>query len=244
MKTFLPVDTPRHVRHIRHVTQLAVLLPALALATVGGCSSSSPPPDAGAGVAPAPTCDAPGGPAPAAGGADMHCGSDVQPVVMSACTGVPDGGDDGGGATADDAGPPLPCGESGPSYGATMYGTAGDDDDCKYHVSYSVGPVCENENVYFVVIATYKTDGSPVTGAATLAEICLNDTHIGPPKIDSVPPQGLQTVRESPPGTYTIGPIQFDESGKWTVRFHFYETCFDTLDDSPHGHAAFFMDVP
>jgi hypothetical protein len=250
MKTLSTIDRPR--RHVRPVKALPVLLlPVLTLALLGACSDNGSTSDAAPDGAQAPTCDAPGGPAPIAGGADMHCGTDVQPVSLASCMFIPDGGDDGGASDdggaatggGDDAGP-LPCGENGPSYGSTMYGTEGDDDDCKYHVSYSVGPVCENESVYFVVVATYKTDGAPLTGANPLAEICLNDTHIGPPKIDSVPPQGLQTARESPPGTYTIGPIQFDEAGKWTVRFHFYETCYDTLDDSPHGHAAFFMDVP
>jgi hypothetical protein len=28
------------------------------------------------------------------------------------------------------------------------------------------------------------------------------------------------------------------------VRFHFYEDCLDLLPDSPHGHAAYFIDVP
>ena len=48
---------------------------------------------------------------------------------------------------------------------------------------------------------------------------------------------------ETSPGTYTYGPIRFDASGKWTVRFHLYEDCVDG-DTSPHGHAAFFVTVP
>ena len=32
--------------------------------------------------------------------------------------------------------------------------------------------------------------------------------------------------------------------GKWTVRFHFNEICCDVNSDSPHGHAAFFVNVP
>jgi hypothetical protein len=219
---------------------------AFAIPLFGACSSSNAP--SVSSTAPAPTCASPGGPVSTdAGGADMHCGMDVQSVSLSSCTVLPDGGgDDAGPNAADggDAGAPLPCGENGPTYGTTMYGTSGDDDDCKYHVSYFVGGICEDESVYFVVTAAYKMGGKPLTGANPLAEVCLNDTHIGPPKIDSIPPQGLQTAKESPPGTYTIGPIQFDQSGRWTVRFHFYENCYDTLDDSPHGHAAFFMDVP
>jgi hypothetical protein len=127
-------------------------------------------------------------------------------------------------------------------YGATMYGTEGDDDDCKYHVSYDATPLCENDGVYFIVTAHYLTrDGAPLTGACTQAEVCLNNEHVGPPPSDVV---GSEPVVEGPPGTYTIGPVVFDEPGTWTVRFHFNELCCDILADSPHGHAAFFVDVP
>jgi len=36
----------------------------------------------------------------------------------------------------------------------------------------------------------------------------------------------------------------FDKSGRWVVRFHFFESCSDVPDDSPHGHVAFYIDVP
>jgi hypothetical protein len=39
------------------------------------------------------------------------------------------------------------------------------------------------------------------------------------------------------------GPLRFDRSGRWVVRFHFYEDCNDG-ESSPHGHIAFFVDVP
>ena len=167
------------------------------------------------------------------------------------CTRLPDASsDDGGGGdtSGQDAGPPLPCGEDGPTYGSTMYGTSADDDDCKYHVSYSVGGICENEGVYFVVTATQLANQMPLTGADPLIEVCLNDTHPSP-AVDAPPSGkngGMQVAHEDPanPGQYTIGPIQFDSPGKWTVRFHFFENCYDTFADSPHGHAAFFMDVP
>jgi hypothetical protein len=48
---------------------------------------------------------------------------------------------------------------------------------------------------------------------------------------------------EISPGTYRVGPILFDKPGRWVVRFHFFETCFDA-PDSPHGHAAFYIQVP
>ena len=44
-------------------------------------------------------------------------------------------------------------------------------------------------------------------------------------------------------GVYS-GNIIFDKAGDWTVRFHIHEECFDFLDDSPHGHAAFRITVP
>ncbi len=158
-------------------------------------------------------------------------------------------GDDGGGGggSAEDAGPaPVagPCEENGPDYGSTMDGTEGDDDDCKYHLSYTASPLCENNGTYFVVKANYLTQNSaPLTGACTFAEVCLSNTHPGP-AVDGRPPAGKQVVVEGPPGTYTIGPVEFDAPGNWTVRFHFNESCCDLADDSPHGHAAFHVTVP
>ena len=242
-----PSLSPSLSARSRLVFSHAVGLPMFGLALLGACSSSSGSPLAEAG-AEAPTCDVVGG--PASGPVDDHCaGQTPQSVSQASCMPALDAavGDDGG--AAGDAGAdggasqPLPCGEDG-AFGTTMYGTAGDDDDCKYHVSYQVGGICENEGVYFVITATYLTrNEAPLTGAATFVEVCLNDTHV-PPAIDSIPPQGKQTVVESPPGTYTVGPIQFDAPGKWTVRVHFNETCYDIFDDSPHGHAAFFVNVP
>jgi hypothetical protein len=193
------------------------------------------------------TCASPGG--AVTGVADTHCvGVPPQTVNPLSC-GVTDAGpgdDDSDGGAAGDAGaaPAGPCGENGPDYGATMYGTEGKDDDCKYDVTYSAAPICENDGTYLVVKATSLSEpGTPVTGACTFAELCLNDTHPAP-SIDSRPPSGKQEVVEGPPGTYTIGPVLFDAPGQWTVRFHFNELCCDVADDSPHGHAAFFLNVP
>ena len=49
---------------------------------------------------------------------------------------------------------------------------------------------------------------------------------------------------ESAGGNYKVGPVKLDQSGRWVVRFHFYETCSDIPEDSPHGHVAFYVDVP
>ncbi len=122
-------------------------------------------------------------------------------------------------------------------YGATMNGSTGNDDDCKYLVSWQSTAVSENAPVYFqVTVDQTDPSGQPVTGAPPRLEVYLDDTHPAP----------NTTVKndETTPGTYVVGPILFDAPGDWTVRFHVHEECADILDDSPHGHAAFFVQVP
>lgn len=155
---------------------------------------------------------------PVAGPADAHCGSTVQAVNASACHA------DGGSGIA-------PGG-----YGATLFNAEGDDDDCKYHLSWTSSPMKENEDVTFTVQATEKASGKFATGAQIVAEAFLNDTH-------PAPNSGQATV-EGNDGTYSIGPVRFDAPGRWTVRFHLHQDCVDLTPDSPHGHAAFFVEVP
>jgi hypothetical protein len=187
----------------------------------------------------APSCASPGG--ATQGAADKHCDKTPPTAVSAASCGVMPPSEDAGAAPTVTSGL---CGENGADYGTTMYGTEGDDDDCKYHVSFTSSPLCENDGTYFVVTAHYLTrDGAPLTGACAFAELCLNDSHVIP-SADYRPPTGKQVVVEGPPGTYTIGPVTLDEAGKWTVRFHFNEQCCDVADSSPHGHAAFFVNVP
>ena len=155
----------------------------------------------------------------------MHCttssGPTVQPTHATSCN--------ASGGTGPGAGPV--------DYGDTMYGNDGDDDDCKYHVHWTSTPVYENTHVTFTVTATKLADNdAPLTGANTSIEAFLTEIHPAPPL--------KQTPTEAPPGTYAVSPVQFDAAGRWTVRFHFYETCDDALPDSPHGHAAFYVDVP
>jgi YtkA-like len=170
------------------------------------------------------TPSAPTGPAGGMvmGAADVHCttsaGMTVQPTNASSCT-----------SSAPSSGPVV-CGDQ-------MYGNDGDDDDCKYHVQWTSTPIYENTAVSFTVTVTKLADnGAPVTGANTSVEAFLSIVHPAPPL--------KQTKTEMPPGTYAVSPVQFDAPGRWTVRFHFFETCDDTLPDSPHGHAAFYVDVP
>jgi hypothetical protein len=133
-----------------------------------------------------------------------------------------DGDDDGGVATSD--------------YGPTMYGAAGDDDDCKYYVSWTATPIVENADTYFTVSALRLADMTPASCAGVRPDVSLSISHGAPaPKNPST---------EIAPGVYKVGPIKFDAPGIWTVRFHFFEECSDGPEDSPHGHAAFFVKVP
>jgi hypothetical protein len=168
---------------------------------------------------------------PITGAADTHCqgtgGLMAQATNQAACH-----------ATIDMSGPqPDMAGSGGGSdYGDTLYNAEGNDDDCKYHVKFTVTPVRKSSQVTFTVTATNLVTNQPVTGADISPEVFLSDTH-------PAPNSGSSTT-ESPPGTYTVGPILFDASGMWTVRFHFFENCTDALPDSPHGHAAFYINVP
>jgi hypothetical protein len=142
------------------------------------------------------------------------------------------GGDDGGG-TADSGACP---GDMASGYGPTMYGQSGSDDDCKYDLSWTSTPTCLNQPVYFTVKATRRGDGSTLEGANPRPDVVLGCTHpIASHPADPSP--------ETAPGTYLVGPIVFDQPGRWVFRLHFYETCIDLVPDSPHGHVAFFIDV-
>jgi hypothetical protein len=120
----------------------------------------------------------------------------------------------------------------------TNYGSEADDDDCKYHVSFSNTCIRLNEPVTFTVKLDTKSDGEPAKGAEP------SNPEIFMAEGDHPSPSNNITATESPDGTYKIGPIVFDRSGRWVVRFHFFEDCSDIPEDSPHGHAAFFIDVP
>jgi hypothetical protein len=150
------------------------------------------------------------------GPADTHCSTSVA-VKTASCSGT------------GDAGAPI-------SYGAPMYGTSGADDDCKYDVTWSSTPIRLAEDATFTVTLNARATGAPVPGAQARIEAFLSDVHPAPAT--------LPTVTETSSGVYRIAPIRFDRSGRWTVRFHFFDACLDALPDSPHGHAAFFVDVP
>ncbi len=176
-----------------------------------------------------------------AGAADVHCvGITPQEANVCICDGTPSGG--GNPCTGYSSTAAMAADSNANSttndYGATMYGAEGDDDDCKYHVKWSASSAALNTDATFTVSATRLVDGTALLHAETRAEVFLSDTHPAP---NTKP---AQSVTENPPGTYTISPVQFDASGVWTVRFHFFELCDDTQDNSDHGHAAFYFTVP
>jgi hypothetical protein len=167
---------------------------------------------------------------PVTGALDTHCkdadGGVVATVVGECMTGS---------EPADAAAPDPDAGAPTSDYGETLFNAEGDDDDCKYHVKWTATAIRANSSVSFDVTLTKLADMSPATGAGVRAEVFLTETHPAAP-----PP----AATESAGGKYTVGPIKFDAAGDWTVRFHFYENCNDAPEDSPHGHAAFFVHVP
>jgi hypothetical protein len=187
-----------------------------------GCSSSSSPTavDGGVGIV--------------TGAIDNHC-SAVTPILTSQASCHPADA----GAPAADAGAPDDAGAE--PMAPVLFNAEADDDDCKYHVKFSTTPVLKNQNVTFnVTVTKLAENNAPATNADVVIESFLADNDLHP-----IPNNGTKTT-ESPAasGKYTVTPVKFDASGRWVVRFHFYENCEDLLEDSPHGHVAFFYDVP
>jgi hypothetical protein len=214
--------------NLRHSLASSAAALTVALVAAQGCSSSTP-----------------GTSGAVSGAQDSHCGSTKQAVDVAACL----GGGDAGVTTAsrvvvlheghdEDAGDASADGGTTPDepYGATMYNAAGNDDECKYTVSFTSTEVGLDKDVTFTLKLASIVDGKPMAGAEPYMENFLGD-HIGPAT--------TQTANETATGTYTIGPVRFDKSGQWTVRFHFYGQCDeDESATSPHGHAAFYFNVP
>ena len=208
------------------MTRQTLVAFAFAFAAAGCGDDTAPSPDLGADLSVPQDLGPAGG--PVSGPQDVHCsamgdmGAIVQTTSQASCH------------------PDVDAGVIMTDYGDTMYNTMGHDDDCKYQVSYTVTPIRENTDTTFTVTAKSNVDGSPVTGANTIAEVFLMDTQ---GNTHPAPNSNVMTT-ESPPGTYTIKPVHFDKPGMWTVRFHFFEDCLDYFPDSPHGHAAFYVSVP
>jgi hypothetical protein len=158
------------------------------------------------------------------------CYTNDAPASTAGC-GVVFQPDTGAGA---DAGAPPDDGGTG-DLGATLYNATGFDDDCKYEVSWTATPVAVNTNVTFTVTVSRLSDGQPAHCAGVGAEPFIGNTP-------AIPTTGAAEIGTT--GTYHVGPIKFTQSGMWTVRFHLYEECSDSNSDSPHGHAAFYVNVP
>ena len=158
---------------------------------------------------------------------DSHCGSTRQLTSKSACQVSADAG------VADAATPAEDGGTS--EYGIPMYNQSGADDECKYDVSWTSTAVYKDTDVTFTLTLKTLVDGAPSVGAEPNTEVFLDTTH-------PAPNAGTKTTDQGA-GVYSIGPIRFDKPGRWTVRFHFFDACVDGVE-SPHGHAAFYVDVP
>lgn len=191
-----------------------------------GCSSDddAAPPSSSA------TCTGSGGPVED-GAVDSHCIDDSDaPIAQEVGKCVTEGDTGAAGAGGGDE-----------EEEAEIHTTsAAQDDDCKYNVSFTVDCVELNKPATFSVkIEKRAAPGGPVTGDDPDGpEVFLADdpSHISP--------SNKIKAAEGPAGTYKIGPIVFDRSGRWVVRFHFNEECSDLPEDSPHGHVAFYVDVP
>jgi YtkA-like len=238
--------TPRIFRMVR-IASVAGLASLTCASLIGGCSSDdatgsgsggSPGSDASAGGSSAGGASA-GGSSNSGGGTctggpvtspvDDHCAGDGGPIVQETGACVSESAD--AGTETGDAGPEEEEELPGPWGGLTSA-----DDDCKYDVSYTVTPICEKQDVTFTVTLKSRVDHKAVTGATPSLEV------LDPNGIPAA--EGNQKSTETSDGVYKITPVTFTKKGKWTVRFHFFETCSDTPEDSPHGHAAFFIDVP
>jgi hypothetical protein len=137
---------------------------------------------------------------------------------------------------ASDAG--APDGGAAPEEEIPLYNSEGYDDACKYHVSWTSTPIRKNELVTFTLALDGLDPAGPVKGADIDTDAFLGDAHVAP--------NTGSTSSESPAdsGKYKVGPIKFDESGEWTVVFHFFEGCADQPADTPHGHIGFRINVP
>jgi len=157
------------------------------------------------------------------------------------------------------AGSELPSGGTGgvtdcnfahdSGYGDPLYNDSGDDDECKYHMSWTSTPIQKNQPFTVMVKATNLQTGAPLAnlpdqepGTVALSRI---EPFVPCDPVHLPPTSTLegQHVTETGPGEFSVGPLVFDESARWEMRFHFYGDCFNN-SATPHAHIAFFVDVP
>jgi hypothetical protein len=187
-------------------------------------------------------CDAhdatPGG--AVTGPVDDHCGATATTVDPSTCQPGDAGTSDAKADVATDAALDGPQKHEEPAPGpptdaGVLFNQSGSDEDCKYDFQWTATPVELNANVTFTVTVKHRATKAPALGATPYVEAYLDATH-------PAPNSGAKTVDQGG-GVYAIGPIRFDRSGYWTVKFHVYDTCVDG-PTSPHGHASFYVSVP
>jgi hypothetical protein len=230
----------------------SMLLLASGATVAPGCTS-----DDAAAPTPTPTCHSEGG--PVAGPEDTHCvdskGDAIVQAIGKCVQGAPGAGGTGGagdtdhgegGADSDHehagaggAGADHEHAEGGEEPFEVRYNDHAADDDCKYDTSFSTSCLEVNKPVTLTLKLRERASGNFGKGAVPNGpEIYLADEpgHISPSL-------GI-TATEGPSGQYAIKPIIFDVSGRWVVRFHYFEECSDVPEDSPHGHVAFYVDVP
>ena len=162
---------------------------------------------------------------PVTGAIDGHC-SGVDPIVVNEASCAPPS--TGGGTTAPEPAAPI------------LYNSEGDDDDCKYHVKFSMTAADINQDLTFTVTTTKLADGTPAGGVNVQIESYLADNDLHPVPNDNT----MTTETPAGSGVDKVGPVKFDAYGRWVVRFHLREDCDDTMEDSPHGHVAFYVNVP
>jgi hypothetical protein len=177
-----------------------------------------------------------GGDGAVAGENENHCIENGMPIerAIGMCVTTADVGSEAEGEEEHEEGEHEEAEEH-----AVLFGREGDDDECKYRVRFENTCIAVNEPVTFTLSLTRLFDDAPGSGTVPRnPEIFLadDDTHISPSNDIS--------ATEGPSGTYDIGPVIFDRSGRWVVRFHYFDNCSELPEDSPHSHVAFYIDVP
>ena len=154
---------------------LFVLL--MLLAAGSGCSSGDSAGASGSGAsgggADAALCSAPGG--PIVGTVNARCVSDGGPVAqatdVASChvAPTPDAGLPDANTEAGDAGEAGDAEPTASEYGDTLFNAEGDDDQCKYHVSFTSTPICKNADVSLTLTLTNRADGKASLNSTLLS---------------------------------------------------------------------------
>jgi hypothetical protein len=108
------------------------------------------------------------------------------------------------------------------------------DEDCSFHLS--VRPECSPvaRQLYVNVDLSGLVTGHLVAGGKPYIEAYSGLAHLAP---------SVGVGKEVSPGRYRIGPVVFDEAGRWTVALHFFGACADG-PHSPHAHLSLIVGVP